>query len=40
MISFIILLLSGTYLASFYTPSLTEVVHDGRSRPPAPGDRR
>ena len=27
--SFIILLLSGTYLAFFYTPSLTEVVYDG-----------
>ena len=27
--SFIILLLSGTYLAFFYTPSLNEVVYDG-----------
>ena len=27
--SFIILLLSGTYLAFFYTPSLAEVVYDG-----------
>ncbi|CAN5219166.1 cytochrome bc complex cytochrome b subunit [soil metagenome] len=27
--TFIILLLSGTYLAFFYTPSLTEVVYDG-----------
>ncbi len=27
--SFIILLLTGTYLAFFYTPSLTEVVYDG-----------
>ena len=27
--SFIILLLSGTYLSFFYTPSLTEVVYDG-----------
>ena len=27
--SFIILLLSGTYLAFFYTPSLSEVVYDG-----------
>jgi ubiquinol-cytochrome c reductase cytochrome b subunit len=27
--TFIILLLSGTYLSLFYTPSLTEVVYDG-----------
>ncbi|CAA9319698.1 MAG: Ubiquinol-cytochrome C reductase, cytochrome B subunit [uncultured Frankineae bacterium] len=27
--SFIILLLTGTYLSFFYTPSLTEVVYDG-----------
>ena len=27
--TFIILLLSGTYLSFFYTPSLTEVVYDG-----------
>ena len=27
--SFIILLLTGTYLALFYTPSLAEVVYDG-----------
>src|SRR4028119_1242177 len=26
---FIILLLTGTYLSFFYTPSLTEVVYDG-----------
>jgi ubiquinol-cytochrome c reductase cytochrome b subunit len=31
--SFIILLLSGTYLAFFYTPSLTEVVYDGSYTP-------
>ena len=27
--SFVILLLTGTYLSFFYTPSLTEVVYDG-----------
>ena len=31
--SFIILLLSGTYLAFFYTPSLNEVVYDGSYTP-------
>jgi ubiquinol-cytochrome c reductase cytochrome b subunit len=31
--SFIILLLSGTYLAFFYTPSLNEVVYDGSYLP-------
>ncbi|HVM26382.1 MAG TPA: cytochrome bc complex cytochrome b subunit [Mycobacteriales bacterium] len=31
--SFIILLLSGTYLAFFYTPSLAEVVYDGSFTP-------
>ncbi len=31
--SFIILLLTGTYLALFYTPSLTEVVYDGSYTP-------
>jgi ubiquinol-cytochrome c reductase cytochrome b subunit len=31
--TFIILLLSGTYLAFFYTPSLTEVVYDGSYTP-------
>jgi ubiquinol-cytochrome c reductase cytochrome b subunit len=31
--SFIILLLTGTYLAFFYTPSLTETVYDGSYTP-------
>jgi ubiquinol-cytochrome c reductase cytochrome b subunit len=31
--SFIILLLTGTYLALFYTPSLTETVYDGSYTP-------
>jgi len=31
--SFIILLLSGTYLAFFYTPSLSETVYDGSYTP-------
>jgi ubiquinol-cytochrome c reductase cytochrome b subunit len=31
--TFIILLLSGTYLAFFYTPSLTEVIYDGSYTP-------
>ena len=31
--SFIILLLTGTYLSFFYTPSLTEVVYDGSYTP-------
>ena len=31
--SFIILLLTGTYLTFFYTPSLTEVVYDGSYTP-------
>jgi ubiquinol-cytochrome c reductase cytochrome b subunit len=31
--SFIILLLSGTYLALFYTPSLSEVIYDGSYTP-------
>ena len=31
--TFIILLLSGTYLSLFYTPSLTEVIYDGSYTP-------
>jgi ubiquinol-cytochrome c reductase cytochrome b subunit len=31
--SFIILLLTGTYLAFFYTPSLTETIYDGSYTP-------
>ena len=33
--SFIVLLLSGVYLALFFDPSMAEVVYDGRVREPA-----
>ena len=33
--SFIVLLLSGTYLGLFFDPSMAEVTYDGRVRQPA-----
>ena len=33
--SFIVLLLSGIYLALFFDPSMAEVVYDGRVHQPA-----
>ena len=35
--SFVILLLTGTFLSLFFVPSMTEVIYHGRARP---GDRR